>query len=187
MNYYGSQDLAAGFRTVRKNTITVAEEIPEESYNFRAAPETRTVGQTLVHLALTPTFSELIHGQDRLTTFEGFDFKSHMQRMHAEIEKPRTKAQILSLLGENGNRFAAWLEMLSDDFLAERVSSPAGGIPPSKTRFEMLLGVKEHEMHHRGQLMLIERMLGIVPHLTRQFQERMAAREQQSATGSARA
>jgi uncharacterized damage-inducible protein DinB len=32
-------------------------------------------------------------------------------------------------------------------------------------------------MHHRGQLMLIERMLGIVPHLTRQFQQRMAARQ----------
>ena len=30
------------------------------------------------------------------------------------------------------------------------------------------------EMHHRGQLMLIERMLGIVPHLTRHMQERMA-------------
>jgi hypothetical protein len=29
-------------------------------------------------------------------------------------------------------------------------------------------------MHHRAQLMLIERQLGIVPHLTRQFQERMA-------------
>jgi len=31
----------------------------------------------------------------------------------------------------------------------------------------MLLGVKEHEMHHRSQLMLIQRQLGIVPHLTR--------------------
>jgi uncharacterized damage-inducible protein DinB len=39
----------------------------------------------------------------------------------------------------------------------------------------MILGVKEHEMHHRGQLMLIERMVGVVPHLTRAFQERMAA------------
>jgi hypothetical protein len=26
-------------------------------------------------------------------------------------------------------------------------------------------------MHHRGQLMLIERMLGIVPHLTRKYAE----------------
>jgi hypothetical protein len=30
-------------------------------------------------------------------------------------------------------------------------------------------------MHHRGQLMLIQRMLGQLPHLTRQMQERMAA------------
>jgi uncharacterized damage-inducible protein DinB len=47
--------------------------------------------------------------------------------------------------------------------------------PPSRTRFEMLLGPKEHEMHHRGQLMLIERLLGIVPHLTREQQARMGA------------
>jgi uncharacterized damage-inducible protein DinB len=39
----------------------------------------------------------------------------------------------------------------------------------------MLMGTKEHEMHHRAQLMLIERMLGMVPHLTRQMQERLAA------------
>jgi uncharacterized damage-inducible protein DinB len=39
----------------------------------------------------------------------------------------------------------------------------------------MLMGVKEHEMHHRGQLMLMERMLGITPHLTRANQARMAA------------
>ena len=38
----------------------------------------------------------------------------------------------------------------------------------------MILSVKEHEMHHRGQLMLIERLLGIVPHLTREREARMA-------------
>jgi len=31
-------------------------------------------------------------------------------------------------------------------------------------------------MHHRGQLMLMQRMLGITPHLTRQREERMRAR-----------
>ena len=42
------------------------------------------------------------------------------------------------------------------------------------TRFDLLLAAKEHEMHHRGQLMLIERINGIVPHITRRMQERMA-------------
>ena len=50
----------------------------------------------------------------------------------------------------------------------------------TKSRFEQLLGAKEHEMHHRGQLMLIERQLGIVPHLTRQAEEQLA----QIGTGS---
>jgi uncharacterized damage-inducible protein DinB len=39
----------------------------------------------------------------------------------------------------------------------------------------MLLGVKEHEMHHRGQLMLIERLLAITPHLTRRREAFVAA------------
>ena len=43
-----------------------------------------------------------------------------------------------------------------------------------KARFEMLLSPKEHEMHHRAQLMVLQRMIGQVPHLTRQMQERMA-------------
>jgi uncharacterized damage-inducible protein DinB len=31
----------------------------------------------------------------------------------------------------------------------------------------MLLGTKEHEMEHRAQLTVIERLLGLVPHFTR--------------------
>ena len=51
---------------------------------------------------------------------------------------------------------------------------PPGAEPTTKTRFEMLMSAKEHEMHHRGQLMLLQRMIGLVPHLTRRMQERMA-------------
>ena len=46
----------------------------------------------------------------------------------------------------------------------------------------MLLAAKEHEMHHRGQLMVMQRMIGVVPHLTRQMQERMARFQAQAAT-----
>ena len=46
----------------------------------------------------------------------------------------------------------------------------------------MLLGAKEHEMHHRAQLMVIERMLGIVPHLTRARQARTAAAQPAAGT-----
>ena len=51
MNYYGAKDLAESFRTVRKNTIQVAEDIPEDKYSYRAAPDTMSVGEILAHLA----------------------------------------------------------------------------------------------------------------------------------------
>jgi uncharacterized damage-inducible protein DinB len=119
--------------------------------------------------------AEQIHAIERRTTLEGFDFPEFMRSIVAEEQTPRSKAQIIALLRDEVERWAKWLENQSDDFLAERVRLPAGLKPGSKTRFEMLLSTKEHEMHHRSQLMLIERMLGIVPHLTRQMQERMAA------------
>jgi uncharacterized damage-inducible protein DinB len=98
-----------------------------------------------------------------------------MKRVLAEEQTTRDKSQIVAMLREDGERWAKWLESQSDEFLAERVQMPAVLGPGSKTRFEMLLGTKEHEMHHRAQLMVVERMLGIVPHLTRQMQERMAS------------
>jgi uncharacterized damage-inducible protein DinB len=174
MNYYGAKDLADSLRTVRKNTLIIAEEIPEEQYGFRAAPETRTVAQLLTHIAVVQRMPEQIHSIERRTTLEGFDFPEFMRSIVADEQRPRSKAQIITLLRDEGERWANWLESQSDEFLAERVKVPSGMMPPTKTRFEMLLGGKEHEMHHRGQLMLIERMLGIVPHLTRQMQKRMA-------------
>jgi uncharacterized damage-inducible protein DinB len=173
MNYYGARELAASFRTVRNNTITIAEEIPEDKYGFQPAPGTRSVGQALAHIALSTNMQQQIHAE-KLDSLAGFDFPSFMRALAAEQEKPRTKAQIIALLRENGDSFAAWVETLSGDFLGQVVSMPPGGQPASRTRFDMLLGAKEHEMHHRGQLMLVERMLGITPHLTRRMQEHMA-------------
>jgi uncharacterized damage-inducible protein DinB len=101
-----------------------------------------------------------------------------MQKFGAEEARPRTKAEIIALLDTEGAMFASFLEGLSESFLAERVMMPPGAQPSTKSRFEMLLSPKEHEMHHRGQLMMLERMLGLVPHLTQQFQARMAQAQQ---------
>jgi uncharacterized damage-inducible protein DinB len=175
VNYYGGKELAESFRTVRKNTLAIAQDIPEDKYDFRPMPETRSVGELLAHIALSNGFQKKIHAEERRMNLEGFDFPSLMKRLHAEEKAPRTKAQLIELLTKDGEAWAKWMEGLDDKFLGEVVTMPPGGTPPARTRFDMLLSVKEHEMHHRGQLMLIERILGIVPHLTRRMQERFAA------------
>lgn len=182
MSIYGGQELASAFRTVRKNTIRVAEDLPEDKYDFVAAPEIRTVGRMLTHVAISTRIWEEVH-KNGLTTLVDFDFFGMMDRFNAEEAKPRTKAEIVELLRTEGEQFAAWLETLTPEVLAETVLEPDG--KTAKTRFERLLSAKEHEMHHRAQLMLIERQLGIVPHLTKQFQEVMAQMRSAKTAGSA--
>jgi len=126
----------------------------------------------LTHIALATRIWDEIHRKQRLTTMAGINFLERRDRFDAEEATPRSKAEIVELLRSEGEQFAAWLETLTPEFLAEMVTEADG--KSAKSRFERLLSAKEHEMHHRGQLMLIERQLGIVPHVTRQFNERVA-------------
>ena len=175
MTYYGCKELAASFRTVRNNTIKMAEEIPESQYGFKASPDTRSIGQTLAHIAVSSGFQAHIQ-QNKVTDLKTVNFIELMQKFSAEENKPRTKAELVAFLRAEGDAFASYLESLPESFLAEQVAMPPGAVPATKSRFEMLLSPKEHEMHHRAQLMAMQRMNGIVPHITRDFQARMAQR-----------
>jgi len=166
MTYYGGKELAAAYRTVRKNTIQIAEDIPENNYDFTAAPDTRSIGRTLVHIALSSGFQHHIQS-NKIGDLKTVNFTELMQKFGAEEAKPRDKAQIIALLKTDGETFASFLGGLSESFLAEDVMMMPGSEPAKKSRFEMLLSPKEHEMHHRGQLMTLQRMVGVVPHLTR--------------------
>jgi uncharacterized damage-inducible protein DinB len=172
MSTYGGKELAGAFRTVRQNTIKVAEDIPESSYAHVPAAECKSVGRMLAHIAVSTGIWEEIHKKQRLTTLVGLDYFGMRGRFEAEEAKPRSKVEIVEWLRTSGEQFAAWLETVTPEFLGEMVTEPDG--KTAKSRFERLLGAKEHEMHHRAQLMLIERQLGIVPHITRQYEERLA-------------
>ena len=174
---YDSKDLARAFRTVRQNTIQIAEEIPEDKYGYRPAEGCRSVAETLAHVAVATRWPRQAH-TDRVSQLTIQLFQTVLPKMQQEEAALKTKPEILAALRQGGEEFASFLEGLPDAVLAEKVTFPPESQQPPKTRFEMLLSTKEHEMHHRGQLMVVERMLGIVPHLTRQMQERLAAMQQ---------
>jgi uncharacterized damage-inducible protein DinB len=171
MIYYGPKELAESWRTVRKNTMQVAEDIPEDQYGYRAAPDTMSVSEMLSHLACATHWAEQCHFVNKQTSVSMEDFGKWMGEIGEQQKALTTKAAIVEALKSNGDRFAASLEAMSEADLATPVVVPNA----TKSRFEILLGVKEHEMHHRAQLFLIERMIGIVPHLTRARQQRQAA------------
>ena len=177
MTYYGAKNLADSFHTVRNNTITIAEEIPADKYSFKATPDVMSVAEMLAHIAASYRWH--IEAHAKRITFLGFEqFGAWRQLATAEEQKlvAAGRDAIIRALKENGEELARFLASLDESALAEQISFPPPLQPPTKSRFEMLLGIKEHEMHHRGQLMLIQRLLGQVPHLTRRRQEIQAQR-----------
>ena len=168
MQAYGAKEMAESWRTVRKNTVQIAEDIPADQYGFHATPDTMSVMQMLAHLATSTHWAEQVHFVEKKNDVTGPDFGRYMGAAATMASELTTKAAIVDALITRGEGFALALESMTDEQLSEMVSVPSA----SKSRMEMLLGIKEHEMHHRAQLMLIERMLGIVPHITRARQSR---------------
>ena len=178
MNYYGAQDMATSWRTVRNNTIQIAEEIPAEQYGFRATADTMSVAEILAHMATNTLWGVKVHIVEKKGAVTMQEFGAFAGIAGAAAKALDSKDAIIAALKANGEALAQGLESLSDASLGESLTLPGG----SKSRFEMLLGLKEHEMHHRAQLMVMQRMMGMVPHLTRIRQERMAAMAATAAT-----
>jgi len=165
---YGAKQMAESWRTVRKNTIQIAEEIPADQYDFQATPDTMTVTKMLAHLATYTQWVEQVHFVEKKSDVTGPDFGRYIGDAASAAAALTTKEAIVDALITRGESFALHLESMTDAQLDELVGLPGG----KKSRFEMLLGAKEHEMHHRAQLMVIQRLIGLVPHLTRARQAR---------------
>ncbi len=181
---YSGKDLARSFRTVRKNTIQIANEIPEDKWAFRASPDTRSIAELLAHIAGLTHPQRQMHVIERRAAFAAPDFAPYFIAAGSYERTLTSRDVILKALEANGEEFAKDLEALTDADLAVDVQFAPPIQPSSKTRFELLMGVKEHEMHHRGQLMLLQRMVGVVPHLTREREARQRAQAKQAASGS---
>src|SRR5215217_6081127 len=97
MTYYGAKEMAASFRTVRENTLKIAEEIPENKYDFAPAPDCRSIGKTLVHIALGTGFQHHIQS-NKVTDMKTVNFPELMKGIVSEEAKPRTKAETIAFL-----------------------------------------------------------------------------------------
>lgn len=164
MSLYGIRQLADSSRTVRRNTIQVAEEIPEADYRYRPARGSRSVAETLVHIAWLGGADRFMHESTPRASFEGFDFGAFLATSEVEEARERSKAEIIEMLRTEGDRWVRWIEQLPESFVSEQFRLPDGRMV---SRFELLLGTKEHELQHRAQLTVIQRLLGLVPHFTR--------------------
>src|SRR6516225_5132924 len=113
MTYYGSKQLADSFRTVRGNTVIIANEIPEDKYSYKATADVMSVGELLAHLAVSPMWHIELHGKKMLELDFAF-FSDRMQQAAAEADALKSKAAIVKALTDKGEEFAAFVGGLDE-------------------------------------------------------------------------
>jgi uncharacterized damage-inducible protein DinB len=90
---YGARDIAESFRTVRKNTMQIAEEIPADKYGFRAAEGVKSVGELLAHIAVSADWQIHVH-QQRISSIDFSFFAGRAPQVAAAEAALQTKEQI---------------------------------------------------------------------------------------------
>src|SRR5262245_57631071 len=116
---YTSQDLARSFRTVRKNTLLIAHDIPEDKWSFHAAPGSRTIAELFGHIAALTLTPKQLHLIDRKTFIAPDEFRALGAESGAYERTLKTRNAIIRALEENGEDFAQRLDALTHSQLAE--------------------------------------------------------------------
>src|SRR6267154_1538265 len=89
-------------RVVRRNTIVIADDIPEAQYDYRPAPDSRSVSETLLHMASMTLFDFHIHEEQELTSMEGFDLRGFFAGLPTNEKGSLPKAEIVAVLRAEG-------------------------------------------------------------------------------------
>jgi hypothetical protein len=110
MNLYGPKQLADSIRTVRRNTVLIAEDIHEDDYLYRPTVGCRSVAEILIHIAFFSKFDYLFHEQEHLTTLEAFDFGQFLGDSESQEKRLNTKSKLIELLRNSGESWAEWVE-----------------------------------------------------------------------------
>jgi len=133
--------LLAEFDEEMANTRRMLEHVPEDKFGWKPHEKSFTLGKLANHVAALPVGSEFV------ITGQG--------------SKPSEAATTLGLLEAFDKRVAAAREALArtnDDHLAATIMVTPG---VSKTRGAALRWFMSHMIHHRGQLSVYLRLLGV--------------------------
>ena len=158
------------WKDARGGLIKEIEKIPEDQFSFRATPDTRTVAEIIQHIVST---QKIIVGEACRpdTNLRRQSFAAHANEYAPSVGDVSDKNGLLELLRTSMDDAAAQINAYGAN-LGESMTSLMGQ-PTTKTAF-LMFGMS-HEMYHRGQLTVYERLLNIEPALTEMFRRMTAS------------
>lgn len=158
--------IIGSWREVRSGLIDEAAQIPADKFEFRAADGMRTVAELLQHLVESQKF--LVGEACRPdTNLLRKSFAQNIKDYAPDVRGVNDKDGILRLLAAAMDDTDKQLREHADEM--KNTMKRFDGKEMTKLAF-MSFAIA-HEMYHRGQLTVYERLLGIEPVLTQRFRK----------------
>ena len=145
-----SAELLSQWNDIGRKLSAMAEDFPEDKYDFRPAPTVRTFAEQLLHMA----------GSNYLFTNAALGQAPPGPESESR-DRFKTKAEVVAYVKKAFADGAAAIQSKGDKGLSASVNNPEGGKPIQ------LLGLGynllEHSAEHYGQLVMYYRIAGMVP------------------------
>ena len=160
------ENIIESWKEVRSGLIDEANQIPADKFSFQPATDTRSVRQLLQHLIESQKF--LVGEACRPdTNLMRVSFAENVKTYAPGVRDVNEKEELLNLLRITMDESAEKLRGAADEM--QNTMKRFDGKEMTKLAF-MSFAVA-HEMYHRGQLTVYERLLNIQPALTTRFRK----------------
>ena len=164
-------EICEAWKEVRNGLIKEIESIPADQFGFRAAEGSRSVLEILQHIVET----------ERVLTGQICSEDTNLARPpleliaeHAsQVKAADTRDAIIELLQSSLDESTQRIRECGDERLEQMMTRFDG---KQVRKLAMLNFVVAHEMYHRGQVTVYQRLLGVEPALTKFFKQLVAAR-----------
>ena len=161
--------LIATWKEVRSGFIEEAAQIPADQFSFRATPDTRSVAELLQHVVESQ--KTLVGEACRPdTNLMRQSFADHIREYAPEVRSVEDKNGLVELMRSSLEVAEATIRAHADK-LNDSMQRFDGKV---MSKLEFLQFAVSHEMYHRGQFTVYERLLDIEPALTQRFKKLFA-------------
>jgi uncharacterized damage-inducible protein DinB len=160
------ENVIESWKEVRNGLIDEANQIPADNFSFQPAPDTRSVRQLLQHLVESQKFLVGEACRPDTNLMRG-SFADNVKAYAPHVRETEAKDELLNLLRTSMDEAASNLLSAGDEL--KNTMKRFDGKEMNKLAF-MSFAIA-HEMYHRGQLTVYERLLNIEPALTQRFRK----------------
>lgn len=139
--------LIEAFKRHLKETLPLIEQLTEVNIMSKPCPECKEIGEVILHMVRSTEFY-----MNGITT-------NQWESLNYSLDQYDSAEAIIDLATDVFKRLQVYTRMISIGDLGRKVKP----FDQSVTIAELLLEMIEHSIHHRGQLTVYYRVLGIKP------------------------